>query len=173
MIEETTEGADHAPDQAAREAAVEPTEQSPTERAATAQPTEVAGVAVSEVLDRTRVRRAPRFGAFLFVGLVLAFLVSFGLSYVRDWILPEQVQGRALDSWGLFLLLFIFLALFFALGSYGVAVLVDQASVRRLVRDRPGEPTSPHQPRDLPRRGKRRARGRDAAGARTEREPGA
>lgn len=92
---------------------------------------------VSEVIEPTAVRRAPRFGSFLAVGLGVAALLAFGLSYVRDWILPDQVPGRALDSWGLFLLLFIFLAAFFALVSYGVAVLLDQASVRRLRRRQP------------------------------------
>ena len=91
--------------------------------------------AVAGLADRSRVRRAPRFGAFLFAGLFLAAFVAGLLSFVRDSTLPpEALAGRALDSWGMFWLLLIGLGAFFALASYTVATWFDRRSVRRMER---------------------------------------
>jgi hypothetical protein len=91
--------------------------------------------AVAGLADRSRVRRAPRFGAFLFAGLFLAAFVAGLLSFVRDSTLPpEALVGRALDSWGMFWLLLIGLGAFFALGSYTIATWLDRRSIRRMER---------------------------------------
>ena len=87
---------------------------------------------LSDVVDPTRVRRAPRFGSFVFVGIFLAALVSGLLSFVRDSFLPpEQLAGRALDAGGMFLVLFIFFGATFVLIAFGIAVWLDRRSVRR------------------------------------------
>lgn len=91
--------------------------------------------AVAGLADRSRVRRAPRFGAFLFAGLFLAAFVAGLLSFVRDSTLPpEALVGRALDSWGMFWLLLIGLGALFALGSYTIATWLDRRSIRRMER---------------------------------------
>ena len=90
---------------------------------------------VAGLADTSRVRRAPRFGAFLFAGLFLAAFVAGLLSFVRDATLPpEALVGRALDSWGMFWLLLIGLGAFFALASYAVATWFDRRSIRRMDR---------------------------------------
>lgn len=87
---------------------------------------------VRETVGATRTRRAPRFGAFLFVGLFVAALLAGLLSFVRDSTLPpEELAGRALDSWGMFWLLLIGIGAFLSLASFTVAVAVDRRSVRR------------------------------------------
>lgn len=87
---------------------------------------------LADVVGAGSVRRAPRFGAFLAVGIVLALLAAIGLSFVRDAFLPaEQVQARSLDTWGTFWFLFILFTPAAALLSYGVVVVLDQRSVRR------------------------------------------
>lgn len=120
---------------------------------------ELAGVAhedgpievVAQVADPTRVRRAPRFGAFVFVGIALAFLLAGLLSFVRDSFLPpEEVAARALDSWGIFWLLLLGLGAFFALASFAVAVWLDRRSVRRAERVRAAAPSSAPPPATSP-----------------------
>ena len=87
---------------------------------------------VSDVVDPRRIRRAPRFGSFVFVGIFLAALVSGLLSFVRDSFLPpEQLAGRALDGGGMFLVLFIFFGATFVLIAFGIAVWLDRRSMRR------------------------------------------
>lgn len=120
---------------------------------------ELAGVAhedgpievVAQVADPTRVRRAPRFGAFVFVGIALAFLLAGLLSFVRDSFLPpEEVAARALDSWGIFWLLLLGLGAFFALASFAVAVWIDHRSVRRAECVRAAAPSSAATPDPTP-----------------------
>ncbi|MBN8883080.1 MAG: hypothetical protein J0H73_12295, partial [Salana multivorans] len=80
------------------------------------------------------VRRAPRFGAFVFAALFLAALIAGVASFVRDVFLPpEELVGRALDAGGMFLLLFLVLSAFFVLAAYGIAVALDRLSVRRML----------------------------------------
>ncbi len=91
-------------------------------------------VQLAEEANPAYVRRAPRFGAFVFVALFLAALVAGSASFVRDAFLPpEALVGRALDSGGMFLLLFLILGSFFSLAAYGIAVALDRRSVRRML----------------------------------------
>ena len=86
---------------------------------------------VLERVSATRTRRAPRFGAFVFVAVFLAALLAGLLSFVRDSFLPpEALAGRALDSWGMFWLLLLSIGALLALASFGVAVWLDRRSVR-------------------------------------------
>lgn len=105
----------------------------------TPEPDPLVTARVIEVIDPRQVRRAPRLGAFLAVGLLLAFLLAVGLSFVRDAMLPaEQVQARSLDSWGTFWVLFAFLAPIGALCAYAIAVAVDRRSIKRWRARQPG-----------------------------------
>lgn len=91
-------------------------------------------VRLAQEANPAYVRRAPRFGAFVFVALFLAALIAGVASFVRDAFLPpEELVGRALDSGGMFLLLFLILASFFSLAAYGLAVVLDRRSVRRML----------------------------------------
>lgn len=106
-------------------------------------------VNVAAVADATRVRRAPRFGSFVFTAVILAALLAGLATFVRDAFLPpEELVGRALDAGGMFLLLWLGLSSFFVLAAYGIAVALDRRSVRRMERSqeasRTGAETTPH-----------------------------
>lgn len=85
---------------------------------------------VAEVAEVTQVRRAPRFGSFVFVALALAFLTAFGLSVVRDSLLAPAAS-RGVGTGGLFLILFVALGCLFVLVACALAVVIDRRSVRR------------------------------------------
>ncbi|WP_148059575.1 heme exporter protein CcmD [Salana multivorans] len=116
------------------------------------------------------VRRAPRFGAFVFAALFLAALIAGVASFVRDVFLPpEELVGRALDAGGMFLLLFLVLSAFFVLAAYGIAVALDRRSVRRMLaaREAAGLPATdwPAVPDVSARRRRRRREGTEASDA--------
>ncbi|PFG18814.1 hypothetical protein [Serinibacter salmoneus] len=94
-------------------------------------------VNVAAVADPTRVRRAPRFGSFVFTAVILAALLAGLATFVRDAFLPpEELVGRALGAGGMFLLLWLGLSAFFVLAAYAIAVALDRRSVRRMERSR-------------------------------------
>lgn len=100
-----------------------------------------------DVIDPAQVRRAPRLGSFLAVGLLIAVLAALGFSFVRDAFLPAaQVQARALDSWGTFWVLLAFFAPIAALCSYGIAVALDRRSLKRWRKRRGGADSDPSSP---------------------------
>lgn len=133
LPDETTPGVAATPEETGAAEVPEPRPEAPSEPEKQPEPDVVLDRArVTEVVDPTQIRRAPRFGSFLFVGLFLAALLSGGLSFVRDAFLPaEQVAARALDSWGIFWVLFIFFGAMFALASFAVVAWLDRRSVRR------------------------------------------
>lgn len=79
---------------------------------------------VVDVADPSRVRRAPRYGRFAFAGLLLAVVVSFGLTFV-----PGAETGLTRRN--------LFFLLLLGLGSLGilfgllVALWTDRRSLRR------------------------------------------
>lgn len=79
---------------------------------------------VVDVADPSRVRRAPRYGRFALIGLVLAVLVSFGLTFV-----PGAEDGLTRRN--------LFFLLLLTLGTAGivlgllVALWTDRRSLRR------------------------------------------
>lgn len=81
-------------------------------------------VRVVDVADPSRVRRAPRYGRFAFAGLLLAVVVSFGLTFV-----PGAETGLTRRN--------LFFLLLLGLGSLGillgllVALWTDRRSLRR------------------------------------------
>ncbi|PWD51753.1 hypothetical protein C8046_14955 [Serinibacter arcticus] len=88
--------------------------------------------AVAGLADATRVRRAPRFGSFIFAAIILSVFLAGLFSFVRDSTLsPAVVAARALDSWGIFWLLLIAISAFLVLFSFGLAVWLDRRSVRK------------------------------------------
>ena len=92
-------------------------------------------VALLAAASPTRTRRAPRFGSFIAVAIVLAALIAGILTFVRDQFLPlVELQGRVLSGGGMFLVLFIGLAPFLTLAAVGLAVWLDRRSVRRMER---------------------------------------
>lgn len=79
---------------------------------------------VRDVADPSRVRRAPRYGRFALAGVVLAALVSFGLTFV-----PGAEEG--LTRRNLFLLLLLSLGCLGILLGVLAAMWSDRRSLRR------------------------------------------
>ncbi|MFD1716311.1 hypothetical protein [Georgenia deserti] len=104
-------------------------------------------VPVGDAIDRRAVRRAPRYGRFIVLGIVLGAVLSFALSAVPPS--QEAVEtGQVLARSDLFWLLFLTLGFFGGILGALVALLVDRVSLRsrerrmRAVRDDLGQGTA-------------------------------
>ncbi|CAM3348882.1 hypothetical protein OCAE111667_04970 [Occultella aeris] len=83
---------------------------------------------LAAIADRSRVRRAPRFGRFAGFGIALGIIIAFALSRLGE---PTEY----LDRGGMFILLMAMLAPFGALVACLIAVLLDRTSKRHLDTD--------------------------------------
>ena len=79
---------------------------------------------VVDVVDTSRVRRAPLYGRFGFAGVVVGALLSLGLTFVP---VPQDQLSRG----SLFLLLLIGLGTAGVLGGLAWALVLDRRSLRR------------------------------------------
>ncbi|WP_052436295.1 hypothetical protein [Georgenia sp. SUBG003] len=80
-------------------------------------------VRVADVVDRSTVRRAPRYGRFVLAGVALAAVVSGLLALLTP---PSQYSPS-----DLFWILFLLLGFVLGLAAAGLAVVLDRRSVRR------------------------------------------
>jgi hypothetical protein len=83
---------------------------------------------LAAIADRSRVRRAPRFGRFAGFGIALGIIIAFALSRLGE---PTEY----LDRGGMFIVLMALLAPFGALVACLIAVLLDRTSKRHLDAD--------------------------------------
>jgi len=100
-------------------ASPQPGHASGEEAAAPAEPE----VRVADVVDRSTVRHAPRYGRFILAGVVLGAVVSGLLA-----LLTPSSQYSPSD---LFWLLFLLLGFVFGLAAAGLAVVLDRRSIMR------------------------------------------
>lgn len=105
-----------------------------TPESAEAEPAELAGPESTEpvplevgdpvaLTDVAVIRRAPRYGAFIWAGILLAALLAAVLVATRG-------IEVSLDPWGLFLLTWVVLAAFTVAGSVGLALVLDRRSMK-------------------------------------------
>ncbi|MBZ2198229.1 hypothetical protein [Occultella gossypii] len=92
------------------------------------QVSETTSLDLAAIADRSRVRRAPRFGRFVGFGIVLGIIIAFALSRFGE---PTEY----LDRGGMFIVLMAMLAPFGALVACLIAVLLDRTSKRHLDAD--------------------------------------
>ncbi|WP_163543623.1 hypothetical protein [Occultella kanbiaonis] len=113
--------------------AAEPADQSADEPApawaeSAEQVSDTTDLDLAAIADRSRVRRAPRFGRFAGFGVALGIIIAFALSRLGE---PTEY----LDRGGMFILLMAMLAPFGALVACLIAVLLDRTSKRHLDAD--------------------------------------